>query len=320
MKIRNHEIEIDVAEEIEGFDWQKAETHGDEYKACSPFRDERNPSFYINLETGLWVDHGASEDYWKKGNLISLLSFLQNVTYEEIEDYLLEKYNVVITDVEEKELKINIQLGEAPPKVFTREELAPYLYRNKTYLLNRGVSEETQKKFVVGYDRTSKAIALLWLDSITGKVVNVKFRSIKGKQFYYIRGGQPVSNHVFGLYQAIKAGAKKLYIVESEIDALYLWSNGIPASALGGSNLSPMQKRRLLLSGIESFVIATDNDGAGERIKEALKQELNGQAEVLEVALPEYANDINDVKQEDIKKVTDSEEPVTLQMNLSFTG
>lgn len=318
MKIREHEIDIDVAEEIESFQWEKVRVQGDEFQACSPFRDERKPSFYVNLETGLWVDHGAESDSWKKGNLISLLSYRHNVSYEEIEEYLLEKYNVVLDNVEGMELNINIQMEESKPKVFTRDELKPYLFRKKSYLLNRGVSEEIQKKFVVGYDKKSNAVAFFWLDSITGKVSTVKFRSIKGKNFYYIRGGQPVRNHIFGLYQAIKEGAEKVYIVESEIDALYLWSNGVYAVALGGSYLSPQQKRKLLISGIDTFVIATDSDGAGERIRESLKKELNGLVQLLVVTLPDYAGDINEVRQEDIKKVTDSEEPVTLELGLQI--
>ncbi|MDF2010179.1 toprim domain-containing protein [Priestia megaterium] len=316
IRVRNHDIDIDVQEELEYFDWNRKKIEGDEFKACSPFREERNPSFYINLETGLYKDHGAESDVYKQGNLIGLLSFLHNVTYEEIEDYLLEKYNITITDVEGLELKINIQFEDKKKKVFTKEELKPYLCRKKSYLLNRGVSEEIQKKFIIGYDRKSDAVAFFWLDAFTGKVVNVKFRSTKSKQFYYIKGGQPVRNHVFGLYQCIKAGAEKIYIVESEIDALYLWSNGIPAVALGGSHLSDAQKKKLLLAGAE-YVIATDADKAGRRIRDSLVKELGGAVPLSEVTFPEYAKDVNEVKQEDIKKVTDSEEPVTLKIRLN---
>ena len=318
MKIREHEIEVDVLEEIEDYDWHKVRKHGAEFQACSPFRNERKPSFYINIETGLWTDHGADSDTWKKGNLISLLSFIQNVSYEEVEDFLLEKYGAVISDVEGMELNINIQMEEEAPKTFTREEVKPFLFWKKEYLLSRGVSEEVQKKFVIGLDEKSNAIAFFWLDSQTGKVVTIKFRSIKGKQFFYIRGGQPVSKHVFGLFQVIKEGHKKVWICESEIDALYLWTHGTPAVALGGSYLSTEQKRKLLLSGVETFVIATDKDKAGERIKESLKKELGGYVALEEAVFPDYANDVNEIKPEDIKKVTDTTAPVTLQMNLQL--
>lgn len=319
MLIREHELEIDIAEELEGFEWSRVRVHGDEFQACSPFRDERRPSFYVNLTTGLWVDHGAELDEWKKGNFIQLLSFLNNISYEEAEEFILDKYNIVVTDISGMELNINIQFGEVPPKTFTREELSPYLFRNISYLLSRGISEEIQKKFIVGYDKKSNAVAFFWLDSITGKCVNIKFRSTKGKQFYYARGGQPIRNHVFGLYQAIQDGCKTMWIVESEIDALYLWTHGVPAIALGGSFLSPEQKRKLLLAGAETYVIATDNDGAGKRIKASLIKELNGHVQLEAAVLPDYANDINDVLPGDIRKVTDSTEPITLSMDLHFT-
>jgi DNA primase len=321
MLIREHDIDIDVMEELEAFEWRNAKpVHGDEFQACSPFRDERKPSFYINIDTGLWTDHGAEDDAWKKGNLISLLSFMENISYEEVEERLLEKYGKIITDVEGMELNINIQMGEAPPRIFTKDELKPYLIRKKEYLLSRGISEAIQKKFIIGFNKQSNAIAFFWLDAFTGKVVNVKFRSTKGKQFFYERGGQPISKHVFGLYQVIKDGCKKVYIVESETDALYLWTYGIPAVALGGSYLSAEQKRKLLLSGVESFVLATDNDKAGRRIRASLEEELAGFVKLLEVTIPDYAKDVNEVKPEDIKKVTDSEEPITLKMNLCFTA
>lgn len=316
MKVKGHEIEVDVLEELEGFNWYKPKKHVNEFQACSPFRDERNPSFYINLETGLWVDHGAESDNWKKGNLVSLLSFLHNITYEEAEDFLLEKYNVVISDVAGLELNINIQMDTKAPKTFTREELKPYLFREKKYLLSRGVSEDIQKKFVVGYCKEQQAVAFFWLDAFSGKCVNVKFRSTRGKHFFYARGGQPVRNHVFGLYQAIQDHCEKVYIVESEIDALFLWSNGIPAIALGGSYLSPEQKRKLLLSGINTFVIATDNDAAGERIRLSLVKELSGYVQLKQITLPNYAKDVNEVLHHDLQNVINSETPIKLKMNL----
>lgn len=320
MKIKGQELEVDVLEEIEGFDWQKFKKSGDEFQACSPFRTERRPSFFINIDTGQWIDHGADSDTWKKGNLITLLSFINNTTYEEAEDYLLEKYGAVIEDVEGMELNINIQLGEQPPKIFTKEELKPYLRRtNKmiNYVYSRGITYEVMRKFILGADVESNAVAFFWLDAFTGKCVNVKFRSTRGKQFFYIRGGQPVSKHIYGLYQVIKAGCKTVWIVESEIDALYLWSHGIPAVALGGSSLSPEQKRKLLLAGVETYVIATDKDKAGDRIKASLKKELGGHVLLEEIVFPDYASDVNEIKPEHIKRVTDTTVPATLSMSLT---
>lgn len=319
IKVRGIELDVDVLEELNEFEWKKSRVVGDEFEACSPFREENRPSFYVNIHTGLFKDFGAEDENWKQGNFISLLSYLHNISYEEAENYLLEKYRVVIDDVEGLELKINLQMDKKEEeKYFTREELKPFLFRKKDYLLKRGISEEIQKKFVVGYWKERKAVAFFWLDAFAGKVVNVKFRSIKGKQFFYIRGGQPVRKHVFGLYHVIKEGHKKAWIVESEIDALYLWSMGIPAVALGGSHLSKEQKRKLLLSGVETFVIATDADKAGIRIKESIIKELGVLVELEEVELPDYAKDVNEVKPEDMLKVIESVKPVNIKINLHY--
>lgn len=314
-----YELDIDVQEELEEFDWKHKKVVFPEFHACSPFRDERRPSFSINLETGLYIDFGSDDDNFKKGNIVGLLSFLHNITYEETKEYLIEKYGGFITEVEGLELKIDLKMEEKKErKFFTRDELKPYLFREKSYLLSRGISEEIQKKFFIGYDRTSRSIAFFWLDEKTGKVINVKFRSTRGKQFYYISGGEPVRNHIFGLWQVIQEyeEGEPVYIVESEIDALFLWSNGIKAVALGGSHFSPEQKKKLVLSGISKLVIATDSDKAGRRIRNELVSELIGVIDLEEIKLPSYAKDVNEVKPEHIKKVTDSSEPITLNVPL----
>lgn len=310
MLIRGMEIDVDIYEELMNYSWNRGKKKGDEYICCSPFRDEQHPSFCVNLETGLWIDFGSDDEYWKKGSFVKLIAFLENISFEEAEEMLLEAYGIFIDDVDSLELIINIQNDEVQPKTFTREELRPYLFRHRGYMLKRGISDEIMKKFVVGYDKEKEAVAFFWMDANTGKVVTVKFRSIKSKVFYYIDGGQKVNNHIFGLYQVKQGGYKEVFIVESEIDALYLWTLGVPAVALGGSNLSYEQERLLLLSGIETIVIATDNDKAGFKIKQQLKRELTGYMNIKELYLPYHAKDVNDLRPEELLNyIAHTEEP-----------
>ncbi|MFD9628605.1 toprim domain-containing protein [Peribacillus muralis] len=296
MKVRDIEIDVDIYEEIMNYSWRNGRKKGDEFVCCSPFRDEQNPSFSINLETGLWIDFGSSEDYWKKGNLVKLLAWLEDFTTEEAEEMLLDAYGIILDDSDDRDLIINIQKDiEEEPKTFSREELSPYLFRNKTYLAKRGISDEVMKQFIVGYDKEKEAVAFFWMDWRTGKVINVKLRSTKSKVFFYIDGGQQIRNHLFGLYQVIKGGHKEIAVVESEIDCLYLWSLGVPAVALGSSNFSDEQRRKLLLSGVETIILATDNDKAGFRIKKQMERQLIGQVRLKELYLPPYAKDVNDL-------------------------
>lgn len=295
MKIRDFEIDLDVLELLQEYEWKKGTRKGNEWFCCSPFRDENNPSFSVNLETGLWIDFGATDVYWKKGNLISLIAFLDNVTYEEVEESLLVLHGITLNDSDGLELNINFQFSPAEPKTFSKDDLSQYMFRNREYLARRGISDEIMKKFIVCYDREKEAIAFLWQDARTGKVINVKFRSIRGKQFYYIKDGQPIRNHIYGLYHARQQKAKTIIVVESEIDALFLWSLGYYAVALGGSHFTEEQKQLLLLSGVEHLIIATDNDQAGNRIRWQLAKELSGHMIVEHFYIPYPFNDINDL-------------------------
>ena len=94
---------------------------------------------------------------------------------------------------------------------------------------------------------------------------------------------------------------KEVWCVESEIDALYLWSNGIPAIAFGGDSINEKQKKLILNSGLESLVIATDNDVVGQRFGEVLAGEFMGVLEIKFIKIPDNYKDINDLNPQQLK-------------------
>ena len=248
-------------EEISYFDWNRAKPKSGEFVACSPFRNDGSPSFSINLETGLFIDFG-SNDYYSKGNLIVLLSFLSNETAKETEDYLLDKYGIDLSDVDKLELNFDLQFAtEEVPKTISMKEYSKYAFRSP-YLAGRGITEKVQRAFKIGFDKETKAVSFPWMD-IDGNIINVKFRSIKSKMFFYYPEGQPIADHLFGMNFINRMKSETVFICESEIDALYLWSNGYPALALGNSKLNSKRKQLLLRSPIKKLVIPNDNDKAG---------------------------------------------------------
>ncbi|MDE1381247.1 toprim domain-containing protein, partial [Bacillus licheniformis] len=176
------------------------------------------------------------------------------------------------------------------------------------YLGKRGISEKVQRAFKIGFDKKSNAVSFPWMD-IHGQIVNIKFRSTKSKQFYYHPTGQPLRDHIYGLHFIYKLGYETVYLVESEVDALYLWSHGLPAIALGGSKISEKRKQLLLRSPIKKLVLATDNDAVGQEIREKVKRLLVGYKEVYEVILPDDVKDVNDIPSEQLKEVCDNAKP-----------
>lgn len=292
-------VEVDVLRELSRYDWNKSSAEGENFLACSPFRSERRPSFYVRLNNGIWIDHGAEEDAWKQGDFIKLLSWLRNETREETEEYLLSEYSPILgADVDSLKLSFNLTLDEGKRlQALNADVLRGYRLRHP-YLGGRGVEEGIQRAFGVGYDRRTKAITLPWFNR-AGELVNIKFRSVRGKHFWYYAGGQPVRFHIYGINLLYKvkdrARAERVYLVESEIDAMTLWQNGIAALALGGANMTVQQRQIILQAPIRNLTIATDNDKAGRRIAASIVQQLAGLVKLREVRFPAHIKDINEV-------------------------
>ncbi|MCY8256434.1 toprim domain-containing protein [Bacillus spizizenii] len=308
----DYELNVDVLEELSYYDWNRARVKSEEMVACSPFRDEHSPSFSINLETGLWIDFGSIDEAYNKGNLITLLSFLRNETPQEVEDFLLEKYGIDLSDVDKLELNFDFNVETKVKPIIGIEEYKQYAFRSP-YLGKRGISEKVQRAFKIGFDKKSNAVAFPWMD-IHGQIVNIKFRSTKSKQFYYHPTGQPLRDHIYGLHFIYKLRHETAYLVESEVDALYLWSHGFPAIALGGSKISDKRKQLLLRSPIKKLVLATDNDSVGQEIREKVKRLLVGHTELYEIVLPDNVKDVNDLTPEQLKGVCNNAKPSEISL------
>ncbi|MFG3611455.1 toprim domain-containing protein [Rummeliibacillus stabekisii] len=304
--INNKETEIDVADELEPYldSFPKFKVRGNKLQSCSPFRDEQKPSFAVNLEDGTWIDSGAPSDDWKKGNLTKLLSFLMGVTFQEVEQYLLEKYSLIYDDVDNYELVVNLTGKQVNKTTYPVSYLEPYAFRNP-YLGNRGIIEKVQRAFKIGYDKNNQAITMPWFDR-AGNIINIKFRSIKDKRFWYLEEGQPIKQHIYGLHFIYRMQLERVYVVESETDCLYLWSLGIPAIALGSASLSKKQEELLLRSPIKQLVLAFDNDTAGYSCRDNVIKRLMGKVELELLNIPVNCKDVNDVKDKNVLKNTTS--------------
>lgn len=296
IRVRGLDLPVDVKAEIEEYDWGRANWKGDRLIACSPFRDEATPSFAVNFENGTWIDSGGDGEY-RKGNFVKLLAYLRGVSYEEAEDHLIAIYSPHFGELESLELP-NMDdwiQDDRNDKTFDKSELNPYQYKHP-YLERRGIPFNVQRAFDVGYDPNTKSVVLVWHD-MNGRIVSWKHRHVHNKVFWYVRGGQPIRNHLYGIHWVMRRKKRHVWIVEAEIDALTLWSKGIPAVAIGTSYLSKAKRDIIMKSGIESLVIATDNDKDGRKAKRSIVESLAGVVDLKEVDWNgwEY-NDINDAR------------------------
>lgn len=303
LKVNGYLIEVDYAEELELYmdRLDKVRIRGEKVQACSPFRQEHHPSFAVNLENGSWVDSGANEESERKGSFITLLAHFRGESYEDTAEYLLDKYSHILDDADELKLNLNLQLEEPELHVLGAEKYENVIGKLSDYLRNRGISDKVQKFFETGIGRKGDSIALPWHD-VKGRIINIKYRSMTGKEFWFTKDGQPIKNHVYGLFAIKQLGIKEVWAVESEIDALYLWSCGIPAIAFGGASINEIQKKLILNSGIEVLVVATDNDVVGQRFGQVLFNEFAGHLIMKYIKIPEGKKDVNDLTGKEVEK------------------
>ncbi|WP_194766803.1 DNA primase [Tamlana sp. I1] len=143
-------------EEVIG-DFVQLKKAGSNFKGLSPFSDERSPSFMVSPVKQIWKDFSTG----KGGTAVSFLMEHEHFTYPEALRYLAKKYNIEIEEtVQSDEQKEKANEKES---LYLVSEFASTYFQNvmhKTdqgkaiglgYFKERGFTEETIKKFDLGY-------------------------------------------------------------------------------------------------------------------------------------------------------------------------
>lgn len=292
INIRNYSVEIDIADELREYDFgYNARWTSDKLIASSPFRDDNRASFFVNLDgeyAGTWADSGALDYEYARGGFVALIAHLRSITYEEASDYLLEKYGALY------EIKPDEPIRIPAPKLKERRSFEyiednPITQATSPYLLSRGISAEVQAEYGVGYDERHRGFtAIPW--HFGGRLANIKYRSTRGKYFFYAENGASINRLVYGIDQAEESAV----LCEGEIDALSWRHAGISAIAIAGAYLSDSQAEIIKRSKIERLYIGGDNDEQGRKLNRQVVEELRGYVELYDVNYNEE-KDANDV-------------------------
>ena len=143
-------------EEVIG-DFVNLKKAGSNFKGLSPFSDERSPSFMVSPVKQIWKDFSSG----KGGNVVAFLMEHEHFTYPEAIKYLAKKYNIEIEEtVQSNEQK---EAANERESLYLVSEFASTYFQkilHKTdqgksiglsYFKERGFTEETIKKFDLGY-------------------------------------------------------------------------------------------------------------------------------------------------------------------------
>lgn len=216
---------------------------GSNFKGLSPFSDERSPSFMVSPVKGIWKDFSTG----KGGNAVSFLMEHEHYSYPEAIRYLAKKYNIEIDEIEQTDEQKQ-HADERESMYLVSEYASGYFHKilledeqgkaiGLSYFKERGFSNETIKKFQLGYalndwdaftsEALNKGYNLKYLESTGLTIVKQDILASTGtKQFDRFKGRvlfpiHSMSGRVLGFGGRIlindKKAAKYLNSPESEI-------------------------------------------------------------------------------------------------------
>jgi len=222
-------------EEVIG-DFVQLKKAGSNYKGLSPFVNEKSPSFMVSPAKQIWKDFSSG----KGGNAISFIMEHEHFSYPEALRYLANKYQIEIEETEQTDLEK--QALNERESLFVVSEFAKKYFHDvllktdeglaigHSYFKERGFTEETIKKFLLGYSPdqwdafTNEALAkgykLEFLEKTGLTIVkdDKKFDRFKGRVMFPI---ESMSGRVLGFGGRIltndKKAAKYLNSPESDI-------------------------------------------------------------------------------------------------------
>jgi DNA primase len=138
-------------------DFVTLKKRGANYWGCCPFHNEKTPSFSVNPSKGIFKCFGCGEG----GGAAKFIMKHENVSYPDALRYLAKKYNIEINEREEtEEEKAQNDERESLLTVteFAAKHFETMLHESDegkavglSFFHERGVSDETIKKFRLGY-------------------------------------------------------------------------------------------------------------------------------------------------------------------------
>lgn len=222
-------------EEVIG-DFVQLKKAGSNFKGLSPFSDERTPSFMVSPVKQIWKDFSSG----KGGNVVAFLMEHEHFTYPEAIKYLAKKYGIEIEETEqtnEEKEQANEKESMYLLSDFAKNFFHDTLLKSEegkaigySYFKERGFTDETIKKFQLGYSPDSwdtftnealeKGYKLEFLEKTGLTIVKEekRFDRFKGRVMFPI---QSMSGRTLGFGGRIltndKKAAKYLNSPESDI-------------------------------------------------------------------------------------------------------
>ena len=260
---------------------------------------EQTPSLGINKDSG--VVHCFTCGY--KGDIVTLVSDCYDISYSQAYRKLVGHFIYSGGRV----LDIGIDRDTTQSSYIPYNTIAPYISANApawNYLQGRGVdANKLYNKFPVGYDMTTNSV-VFYIRDLKNRYIGSKTRSIQGKRFANATGAKK-STYLYGAYELLQSAWQPedpVWICESEIDALTVWSRGGYAVAIGGSHISNRQLQILKTLGVRRIIDGLDKDEVGREGWKNICTYIKG-ISTYNTKYPVNKKDINDLTEEEFNNI-----------------
>lgn len=256
---------------------------GINHTAKCPFHNERTPSFKVSHEKQIFKCFGCG----KGGSAVDFIMMHKDLRYIDAIKYLADIYKV--------------ELGEEVIKhrpVYSNKALKQ---SHTDWFASRGISTDTIERARITYSTEWMPKAGAETDVICfnyfrkGELINVKYRG-ENKDFKLAKGAELI----FYNLDSIKNN-EILFITEGEMDCLSIMECGyrnvisVPNGASAGKQkLEYFDNCYDELANIEKFILLTDNDDAGNNLRDELSRRI-GKERCHTVKYPDDCKDANDV-------------------------
>jgi len=326
MKALKKSLDIDLLEDALGI--EVSNSVGDEDMCSCPLPShegvDSNPSFSINRSKLVYNCFTCGVG----GNIIDLVARILDLDYEDAykfcrnhKDNTLGKddpfaYGRQLQQIfdSQKESKIS-----KPMPRYSRSILNDWLENYCEYLEHRGINQDSQDKFMLGFDPqhtradyTGPAVIIphffennlvgyqeRWTDDDRPKNIP---KYTNSKNF-------PKAETLFAFDSAIKGNNSPVIVVESALTAVYLDQLGYPSVATFGASVSDEQIR-LLRSFSWGVTLSFDNDAAGRQACGMLCDRLHKTIPIhITEEFGEHKQDLNDLSKNEVEKVITNAKP-----------
>lgn len=255
---------------------------------CCPYHKdglEKKPSAQFRVEDGLFYCFACQQVH-------SLPEVIEHCLHINGWKWLRDRFE--FESVESRDMQIDFGKKEIEkPKYVDPKELEKYRFIHP-YMYERKLDLQTIRKFDIGYDQETNCLTFPVKDK-KGNILFIARRSVSTKWFNYPESSK---KPLYGLYEILREidhgkQINEIYVTESMINCLTLWSWGYYACALNGTG-SQNQLQLLEQLPVRTLILALDPDDAGERGTMKIRKNVKYKIIKRVIGIPE-GKDVNDL-------------------------